>query len=458
MTSTRAGVLLCALLLSACVHVAAPELPQTLPERWQQQPLADAALPAADLRGWWRAFKDPLLDQLVSSLLEQNLDLAQAQSRLKQARGLAEASASEYLPSLSAGARSVDSASGRKSYFHATLDAIWDLGAFGMRDGLALQAQGQAQAAQAEVQALRVSQIAELLRHYIALRAAQAQTQNLAAQQALDEQQVALIDARIQAHQMAASEQENLARRQQQTRLALAASKLEALRAAQAIAALLGRTEADPTWQSPAPQPLAPALRIRQVPSDLLRTRPDIWRAEADVLAAAGDAAQARARLYPRIALGASYLFAYDLDTHRKSHVDGLPLIGPLIDIPLFDWGGRQAASAASQAALQSALLGYRQTLVNAVAQTEVALAELDFQRLQLAQQEAEQNTLQQQAQRQAALLMLGLASRYDALRASSAQQQTSQALIAARASHALALVSLFKSLGGAPQPESEAP
>ncbi|MEN3069079.1 TolC family protein, partial [Uliginosibacterium sediminicola] len=126
--------------------------------------------------------------------------------------------------------------------------------------------------------------------------------------------------------------------------------------------------------------------------------------------------------------------------------------------IPLFDWGGRQAASAASQAALQSALLGYRQTLVNAVAQTEVALAELDFQRLQLAQQEAEQNTLQQQAQRQAALLKLGLASQYDALRLRSEQQQSAQALIAARASHALALVSLFKSLGGAPQPESEAP
>src|SRR5436190_14034373 len=41
-----------------------------------------------DLREWWKAFNDRTLDSLVTRAIESNLDLLQAESRIRQARAV----------------------------------------------------------------------------------------------------------------------------------------------------------------------------------------------------------------------------------------------------------------------------------------------------------------------------------------------------------------------------------
>jgi len=443
--------------LSACLSVSPPPLQKDLPAAWQQQPEQTVeAPPPVDLQGWWKSFNDPVLDELVRAAMEQNLGLAQAQSRLRQSRLLAHESKVAYLPNVAAGAHSIDNPSGEKSYLQLTLSAVWDLGLFGMKDGAKLRSQAEIERAVADVQAARVNMVAEIVRNYIELRAAQAQMAFITTLSGVDDELVSLTDARIDAHLTARIGKEPVLKRQQQNKLALAGQKFSELRAAQAIAVLLGKPEPDPAWFQAAPQPLAPDFKLTQLPADLLRTRPEIWRAEADVNAAAGEAGIARAHLYPRVALGTSYLLAYDLSTRHRNHFDIFPLIGPAIDIPVFDFGGRKASSDAAKEALQAAVLAYRQALVEAVGQTEVALAALNYQRIALNQAEDEVGSFKDQAQRQAALIKLGTSSPYERALFQREQLQADAALIDARAAQAMAVVTLYKAMGGAPLPDAK--
>ncbi|WP_218069323.1 TolC family protein, partial [Janthinobacterium sp. HH107] len=58
---------------------------------------------AAELRQWWTAFGDPRLTRLVTVALAQNLDLEQAQARVRQARAATGAADAALLPSASIG-------------------------------------------------------------------------------------------------------------------------------------------------------------------------------------------------------------------------------------------------------------------------------------------------------------------------------------------------------------------
>ncbi|WP_183130093.1 TolC family protein, partial [Serratia plymuthica] len=76
-----------------------PDAP--LSDRYQAQSAVQhrsAARPAS-FAVWWEGFDDPLLSDLVSSALAQNLDLAQASARMAQARAALGAATAALLPS-----------------------------------------------------------------------------------------------------------------------------------------------------------------------------------------------------------------------------------------------------------------------------------------------------------------------------------------------------------------------
>src|SRR5258706_1127786 len=59
---------------------------------------AKPALPAPALETWWTGFSDPMLVTVVQRALDQNLDLAAAFARVRQARAAAAAAGAQLLP------------------------------------------------------------------------------------------------------------------------------------------------------------------------------------------------------------------------------------------------------------------------------------------------------------------------------------------------------------------------
>lgn len=429
----------------------APRETAQLPAQWSQ-PTPPGAAPA-ELRGWWKAFGDATLDGLVQEALAHNLDVAQALSRVREARLQSGRADVQFRPSLTASARTLQDIAAEDTYFHASIDTVWELGLFGAAESTRQVGASDAAAAQAEAQGVRVLVVADVVRHYLDLRAAQRQLQGLARLAEVDERSAALAEVRVRTQLGPADEVAQARLRAAQVRAAQALPREVAARAAQSLALLLGRAAPDPAWSAAGAAPALAPFALAELPADLLRTRPDIQTAEAGVYKAAAVLGLSRSELYPRVVLMGSLLYSYNITRNLRTRVSSSPLLGPVIDIPLFDWGRRQMQVQASQEALNAALLGYRRAVLQAVAEAEGALAAMAAQQTRadalgqaLAIARERVGTTQTQAR-------LGLASEYQGLAQRRQQLESESELALAQDARALAFVALYKALGGAPLP-----
>ncbi|HEY9110407.1 MAG TPA: efflux transporter outer membrane subunit, partial [Rhodanobacteraceae bacterium] len=363
--------------LGACVSVQVPRLPTgELPAHWRN---ASPRLgPKPDLTGWWRRFDDPELNALVERALHGNLDVQQAVWKLRAARALEVASAAAFKPQLSFNTIEEPNPENTASYFQAGFDAAWEFGLFGRRDANGHIAAANAGEAEAELQSARVSLVAEVVREYLQLRAAQrgAALLDSAARTAQKKTQLLRVQEHLQLASRIEVEQGVVAAARAEAQLADPRAAIA--QHAQTLALLLGKSEPDPAWLASKPLPELAGVNVEAVPADLLRTRPEIRYAEMQVLRAAGELGIARADLYPRLALGSSLTFAALVKGQTQlGDVNNTFAVGPIINIPLFDWGQRRAVRNAREDQLQAALVAYRQAVLKGAAEVESDLAAL---------------------------------------------------------------------------------
>ncbi|MEW9623693.1 efflux transporter outer membrane subunit [Rhodanobacter geophilus] len=453
----RAALLGTVVALAGC-SVAIPKLEPPIPAQWQHALATQAATPT-DLHSWWRAFDDPALNALVDQALAHNLDVAQAVERVRAARVLQRHSGAPYLPYLKISTDQVIDPDASASYLVAGFDASWEFGLFGRAQGTRREAQGQLDAGMADLQAARVTLVAEVVRNWIELRTAQQQEALLQQISDLRSHQLDLLKIRQHLQLAPAGTVDQAVAAVAQAQAALAAPRQAINEAAQRLAVLLGQNHPDPAWLQAGPPPQLGAWQLPGTPANLLRTRPEIARAEADVLRAAGELGVAHADRFPSLGLDASMVWASDLNNNRKHAVDnGLVSVGPMFNMPLFDWGLRKANEHAKSHELKAAVLAYRQAVLQGVAEVETALGTLQQQ------QQREQHDLEawQALQRVDGTLQTRVKLKLESPLALAdgrlAADQAAIELADARASRSLAYVALFKALGGAPLPADEAP
>ena len=135
----------------------------------------------------------------------------------------------------------------------------------------------------------------------------------------------------------------------------------------------------------PVPNTLLPAQRVTRItknnamgaglPSDLLTNRPDIRTAEYRLSAAGANIGAAKARLFPSISLTGNAGYAStDLSDLFKSG-SFVWAVGPSLDLPIFDWGTRQANIKISETDQQIALADYEKSIQSAFREVNDALA-----------------------------------------------------------------------------------
>lgn len=443
--------------LGACVSVTLPPLPQgDLPAHWRNAAPELGAQP--DLTGWWKHFGDAELDALVATALHDNLDVAQAAWKLRAARALEDASGATFRPHLAFNTIEQPNPQNTASYFQAGFDASWEFGLFGRADANGHIAASNTGAAAAELQSARVSLVAEVVREYLQLRAAQRSDALLAEAAQAAQKKVELL--RVQEHLQLASqlEVEQAVAVAAKGEAQLADPRAAIAQHAQTLALLLGKSEPDPTWLAPKPLPQLAAGNVTSLPADLLRTRPEIRYAETQVLQAAGALGIAKADLYPRFALGSSLTFAALVKGHtRIGDLNNTFAIGPIINLPLFDWGQRLAVRNAREDQLQAALAGYRQAVLQGAAEVESDLAALHVSEEKVRHASVAARASQNAVTLSNKLQGLGQA---DAMNLADARLAASESELdreQARLAHGLAFVALYKALGGAPLPASDA-
>lgn len=437
-------------LLAGCAAPIEVRLDSGAPAQWQQASAQRTS--NSELAQWWRGWNDPALNALVDEALAQNLDVAQAVLRLRQQRLLADTAGSAFLPAVAAGARTLQDIAAVDTYFHASIDVSWDLGLFGDTEAARRSGSASVLDAAAQLHAARVALVADVVHRYLDIRLAQIQ-RNLAQKQLQQAQrQLQLLEIRRDQRltDTQTLEQQQLQLRTQESQLALLNESQK--RAAHALAALLGRDRPELQWLQPkadAALPTLPAIEV--LPADLLRKRPDIQSAEAAVEQAAAEVGVARAALYPRLMLTGSLLYSFNITRNHRSTSDSIPMLGPQIDIPLFDWSRRRAVADGKELALQSSIKAYRQAVLIGIAEAEGSLAAVAAQQQRQQSLLAAQQIHQSRDKAQAVRQQLGLSSELAGAENARASLQLQSEMATAKAAEALAYVALYKAVGAAP-------
>ncbi len=438
---------------SACMQNTIPDLAQPLPAHWQHQTQDTQEPSSPDLQGWWKAFHAPDLDALVEESLAQNLTLAAAREHIHAARILANKNSNRFLPDLHFRTDDVPSPSATSSYFQAELDTSWELGLFGKREASQQIADGQLASVEAQAQMARVSLVAEVVRTWIQLRTAQQQTLLFKQLIQQSQQQYDLTLARVHLGLSPRSAlptiQASLAQQQKMQQ----AKQLEVDQALQQLALLQGRTSPNPSWSAITSQPVIDDFIVQTLPTDVIRIRPDIQQAQAEVLQAAGQLGIARAARYPSINISGSFIYSLAIVGHFTLHAfddNTIGAIGPVIDIPLFDWGLREAAANARGSELKAATLNYRQTVLSAVNEVESSLAAVHTAKYQIDLQYKVMHSVKQTLRSNQALTYLGLLSPLEQLDEQQRAVQTQIEFSSLQMNHDLAYVAVYKALGGA--------
>ncbi len=411
---------------------------------------------------FWRQFDDPILERLVGDALTANYSLRIALGRLVQARALRDQSRFNLAPTVTASAgytrqraaAAQDPFGGvpyTTRYYAAGFDATWELDFFGgVRRGL--EARNAALERQvANLHDAQVSVIAAVARNYFELRGGQAELAVARANARNQRQALALTRAELAA---GSGTEFDVARARAQLSTTLAGiGPLEAAvaRSIHRLSVLIGRHPDALTGLLSKPRRLPPLPRIIPVgsPEQMLSRRPDIRAAELNLAESTDLVGVAIANLFPKVTFTGS--IGYDALSPAGLGVGGSRsyLIGPGISWAAFDLGRVREQIAGARAGEVVALYEYRQTVLNALEQTEDALVThtRDLDQLRHAEEAARASALA--AHLATIRYRGGLIGFLPVLDAERTELQAEDALARDRTAAATSLIAVYQALAG---------
>ncbi len=464
----RAGVLACLFALSACTLGPDFRRPESAPAL-ASFASAGANVPSNTVEqtldaSWWTQFQDPVLVELEREAIAANLDLQAAAARVAQSRAALQVSGAARLPSVDAGAsyaRQRGSGKGTNALSGATdqhafnlsqagLDASWELDLWGRARRLQESSVAQLEAAGFDAAAMRVSLTAEVARVYLELRGVQNDLRVARSNSEIAAKSLHVAERRRA--QGVATEFDTSVARAQLASFEAAIPELEARADAlsNALALLLAKPPRalDAQLSTAAELPGLPARVPVGVPSELAHRRPDILGAESRLHAATAQIGAARADFYPRISLtgslGAQALSFSDLGWGARQFA-----IGPSLHLPIFEGGRLKGNLALLDARQQEAAIAYRQTVLTAWHEVDNALS--SYRRVQGRAAQLDVAVLENRralthAERRYAQ---GAADYLTVLVTQQRLLDSENAASRGRTDTALAMVALYKALGG---------
>ncbi len=332
---------------------------------------------------WWKNFDDPLLDQQVTTALAENKDLAIAAANIETARAVlarqtlqrtfstSSAASAELGRAARDGADTELSASGQ-------IGASWEFDAFG---GISAAVEG----AVFEVEQLReiqrdvaVTVTAETALAYVDYRGNQVRLSVAQSNAELQGESVELLNVLFENGRATRLDVERAEAQYRTTLASLPLLEIAIRSAGIRLAALTGRTDfsaSDALMRQPGQGvviPSPPESLGVGTPQDLIRRRPDIRAAEADIARRLALGEAERARLFPTLTFNADLLSLFTEDNV------GLESFGFGIG-PAIRWEGPDLRRVRgdidiADAQTRTAFVNYERTIVEALQEIEIAL------------------------------------------------------------------------------------
>jgi NodT family efflux transporter outer membrane factor (OMF) lipoprotein len=467
----RAVLLLTPALAAGCavgpdfLRPGAPEVPRYTEAALERLPAAgnevrQRLVAGAEVSGtWWKLFRSPELDRVLDLAVANSPTLEAQQATLRQAREQVTAAAGPLFPQLDVTADASRSKGRATATGRGTISNSFSIGPI---VGYDLDVFGRTRRAVEQADALAEFQRYQLAAAYLALTGnavGQALTiASIRAQLAAQEDIVAL-DRRTLELTRLSFEGGRSARADvlsAESQVASDLTQFPALNqqlavARHALSVLVGRAPAE--WSPPdfdLERLALPEELPLAVPSELVRRRPDILAAEAQLHASSAAVGVATANLYPSFDLSASWTRVAAFPSALFDPTSTIWSLGAGLVAPLFHGGELRANRRAAVAAFEADLALYRDTMLQAFGQVADVLRALEHDAELL---EAQRNALVS-AEASLALIQesfeVGQASLLQVLDAQRLFQQARLGYARARAQRYLDTAQLFAAMGGA--------
>ena len=455
MTRSLAAVALLA--LSACAVGPKYQRPETeVPTAFRYTLGADEAASIADL-GWWEMYRDPILQGLIEEALRNNQDLRFAAARVTEARAMVGVSAADFYPQIGLGAAGGYGQQSAKNYvpgqgpsgsFNASLGMSWELDIWGRVRNANDAAKAELMGTEEFRRGTVLTLVADVAQAYAELMELDVELEVALRNTATRQGTLDLFTKRSQG-----GVGNDLEVSQARADLAVTAAaipateRLIALKESQ-LAVLLGRPPGAILRAKAPTQQVAPTLPMG-VPAALLERRPDIRRTEDRVMAATSNVGVAIANRLPKLSLEGIIGLAGPSLATTFSPEGLLWSIGAGLLAPVFQGGRLSSLEEASWANLEQAVALYRQQVITAW--REVNDAAVSVRKLgEVATQVEIQVRAASTAERLARLRYDGGVSNYlEVLDAQRSLFNSELALAQTNRDQLVALVQLYKALGG---------
>jgi NodT family efflux transporter outer membrane factor (OMF) lipoprotein len=470
---SRAARISCILIVTtagaACTLGRNYERPQVqTPATYRAALTASSAASLAEIE-WFDLFRDDTLTGLVKTALQENFELRIAAQRVLQARAAYGITSAGQWPTLDGSADLIAARSSQVganrgipagtdtnvSYAQAGFSFGWELDVWGRLRRLTEAARAQYLATEEARRGVVTTLVADVSQTYLALRALDHELEIARSTRDAANNALRLVEAR-----RTSGVASGLDVRQAEQLLYTATGQIASLEreialAENALSLLLGHVPGDIPRGRPLEDMQAPPTIPAGLPSALLERRPDIRRAEQELIAANAQIGAAKADYFPRISL-TGFL---GVQSRQLSDLLSGPAVLASAGVgaagPIFNAGRTRNNVRLAEAVHGEALVNYQRVIYSAFRDVSDGLAGYAKTNQQRVEQEHLVETLTASAQLAAQRYQGGLDSYLPVLDAQRNLFQGQLDLARLRQQEVGSLVQLYRALGGGWTPQS---
>jgi NodT family efflux transporter outer membrane factor (OMF) lipoprotein len=337
---------------------------------------------------WWKVYRDPQLDALITKTIADSPTLLVAKTRVEQSQEFTDSMHAETLPNISADMTATRERFTAQQFIpppwagnvdwdnKAQITLAYDLDLWGRQESIWRASVDETRAIEAEVQMVKLELVTAIVRSYIQM-ALEYSLRDIAVEHMRQiEQRVAIARRSLKAGigtEMEVGEVE--------TPLPLARLQIEAIDVhitllRNQIASLSGQGPgAGERITRPAMALDAPVGLPDQLPANLIGRRPDVLAYRWHVEAAKNNIEGAKAAFYPNINLLAFVGFQAIGFGQMLSNSAAMGGVGPAISLPIFDGGRRRSNLSVQTTSYDIAVESYNGLIVRALQEVSDHLA-----------------------------------------------------------------------------------
>lgn len=444
----------CVTALSSCRIYSSYQRPDGLPTdslfRDTTIVSADDSLSFGDLP-WEEVFGDPQLQELIRYGLAHNTDMQTALLRLDEAKAQLLSAKLAFLPALTLSPQgTLTSTDGSKTVktYELPLQASWEVDLFGSLRNAKKGAQATLLQQQAYQQAVRSELIASIANHYYSLLMLDEQIDISSSTMEVWKDQVRLMEAKLKVGE----ENENAVTQARASLYELEATHNDLLRqqreAENSLCTLLGMT-CRTVGRGKLSEQVFPETFQTGVPLRLLARRPDVVQAEMTLASAYYSVNQARSAFYPNLTLTGSAGWTNSLGQTITNPGGWILSAVASFTQPIFNRGKLISNLRVSKDEEQIALLGYKQTLLEAGQEVNDALYAVSSVRRTLDSHRKQCQELERSIVTVEALYRTGNATYLELLSARQALLSARLNVVTDGFTYCQSVISLYNALGG---------